>query len=458
MMKIICPLFFFFSLCAFAHDQNYVHEDFYRGLAGIKQEVDNINRDLLILENATLSKTEMSQRFTQLDQRIDFITLKLDEISRDKPTNITISELKQIEESLEILDMKDIQSRIQPHIDQQHRTITSEALLASRDFTNETIRYLATSAVAMSTLVVAIISVIIAWTNHLQTSRTKRVEEQAEDDLNTLKDSTHKELNELKHNTQSQIDLLTGKHEKEIQRLESLNLEKVQSAENALDTLMSETETQNGLIFKNLAVSIYLRRYVIEDGYERFFDKLESTTIDRNTTPRYNPSILREIIAIQEHAISRFEKVKDKLPDARMFFYEALRDLAFYETEMTRYGKLSQGATKRINENLIQFEQNLVFWLDKEHSKYNKTERIPRFIYRVICMVDSLLFIQTCLLKKQLYNKESAFAELYGKVDELLSKKYHITSSMIEDILSGQDCSDLWKKYNNFKIDRPRLF
>ena len=78
-----------------------------------------------------------------------------------------------------------------------------------------------------------------------------------------------------------------------------------------------------------------------------------------------------------------------------MLYYEALLDLAFYEAEMSRFGILNVDATQRI-ENLVAFEQNVLFWLNEERSEYKTPERLPRFIFRVICMVDSLVFIR-CL-------------------------------------------------------------
>ena len=208
--------------------------------------------------------------------------------------------------------------QLQPHLNQLHKSTKSETLLAS-------------------------------WMNHVQSSRTKAVKDEAESDLVALREATDRELIELQMNTQRQINSLTERHEndivrltqdhkEEVRRLEQLNLDKVQYAETAFENLMGETETQNGLIFKNLAVSIYLRRFLVEDGYDRFFNDLTLISIDETATVRCDPSILREVISIQEHAISRFEKVKNKLEDAKMLYYEALLDLAFYEAEMSRFG------------------------------------------------------------------------------------------------------------------------
>lgn len=85
------------------------------------------------------------------------------------------------------------------------------------------------------------------------------------------------------------------------------------------------------------------------------------------------------MISIQEHAISRFEKVKNKLEDAKMLYYEALLDLAFYEAEMSRFGILNVDATQRINENLVAFEQNLLFWLNEANTKHQSGYRVSFF-------------------------------------------------------------------------------
>ena len=55
MLKWILVLTLLISTFCFADTEDYVHADFYRGLAGLKQQVEEINRDLLLLENATLS-------------------------------------------------------------------------------------------------------------------------------------------------------------------------------------------------------------------------------------------------------------------------------------------------------------------------------------------------------------------------------------------------------------------
>ena len=187
---------------------------------------------------------------------------------------MSAQELEQVKQSLQVLNMQDIRMQLQPHLNQLHKSTKSETLLASRDFTNETSRNLATMALALISLLVAMISAAIAWMNHVQSSRTKAVKDEAESDLVALREATDRELIELQMNTQRQINSLTERHEndivrltqdhkEEVRRLEQLNLDKVQHAETAFENLMGETETQNGLIFKNLAVSIYLRRFLV---------------------------------------------------------------------------------------------------------------------------------------------------------------------------------------------------
>ncbi len=365
--------------------------------------------------------------------------------------------------------MQDIRMQLQPHLNQLHKSTKSETLLASRDFTNETSRNLATMALALISLLVAMISAAIAWMNHVQSSRTKAVKDEAESDLVALREATDRELIELQMNTQRQINSLTERHEndivrltqdhkEEVRRLEQLNLDKVQHAETAFENLMGETETQNGLIFKNLAVSIYLRRFLVEDGYDRFFNDLTLISIDETATVRCDPSILREVISIQEHAISRFEKVKNKLEDAKMLYYEALLDLAFYEAEMSRFGILNVDATQRINENLVAFEQNVLFWLNEERSEYKTPERLPRFIFRVICMVDSLVFIRGCLKLHEISEEKPAKDEMLSQVSALLVENDMATVRQITDVIDSNEYSSLWSKYTNFKEERPKLF
>jgi len=326
MKRWIC-LFLVMS-SSLAHPNDREHGDFYRGLTGLKAQIDDANK-------------------------------KISEASDAELRELSAQELEQVKRSLQVLNMQDIRMQLQPHLNQLHKSTKSETLLAS-------------------------------WMNHVQSSRTKAVKDEAESDLVALREATDRELIELQMNTQRQINSLTERHEndivrltqdhkEEVRRLEQLNLDKVQYAETAFENLMGETETQNGLIFKNLAVSIYLRRFLVEDGYDRFFNDLTLTSIDETATVRCDPSILREVISIQEHAILRFEKVKNKLEDAKMLYYEALLDLAFYEAEMSRFGILNVDATQRINENLVAFEQNLLFWLNEANTKHQSGYRVSFF-------------------------------------------------------------------------------
>ena len=113
--------------------------------------------------------------------------------------------------------MQDIRMQLQPHLNQLHKSTKSETLLASRDFTNETSS--STMALALISLLVAMISAAIAWMNHVQSSRTKAVKDEAESDLVALREATDRELIELQMNTQRQINSLTERHENDIVRL-----------------------------------------------------------------------------------------------------------------------------------------------------------------------------------------------------------------------------------------------
>ena len=68
MLKWILLFTLLLSNSCFALTDDYVHADFYRGLAGLKQHVDEINRDLLLLENATLSSAEVNRRLARIEQ------------------------------------------------------------------------------------------------------------------------------------------------------------------------------------------------------------------------------------------------------------------------------------------------------------------------------------------------------------------------------------------------------
>ncbi|MCH2057963.1 hypothetical protein ACFOEW_16875 [Alteromonas oceani] len=70
------------TIC-FADTDDYVHADFYRGLVGLKKQVDEINRDLRLLENATLSNAEVNRRLARIEQDIDAVKTLYNEATRN---------------------------------------------------------------------------------------------------------------------------------------------------------------------------------------------------------------------------------------------------------------------------------------------------------------------------------------------------------------------------------------
>ena len=181
------------TIC-FADTDDYVHADFYRGLVGLKKQVDEINRDLLLLENATLSNAEVNRRLARIEQDIDAVKTLYNEAIKMQPSTLSASELEQIKSSLDILDMQEIRLRLQSELTQQHQSVKSETLLASRDFTNEATRNLATTVLTLTAILVAVISAVIAWMNHIQSTRTQAVKNKAEQDLEALKEATDQDL------------------------------------------------------------------------------------------------------------------------------------------------------------------------------------------------------------------------------------------------------------------------
>ena len=193
-LKWILVLTLLISTFCFADTEDYVHADFYRGLAGLKQQVEEINRDLLLLENATLSSAEFNRRLARIEQDVDTVKTLYNQASTMQPTTFSASELEQIKSSLDILDMQEIRLRLQPELTQQHQSVKSETLLASRDFTNEATRNLATTVLTLTAILVAVISAVIAWMNHIQSTRTQAVKNKAEQDLEALKEATDQDL------------------------------------------------------------------------------------------------------------------------------------------------------------------------------------------------------------------------------------------------------------------------
>ena len=216
MLKWTLVFTLLFSNACFADTDDHVHADFYRGLAGLKQQVDEINRDLLLFENATPSSAEVNRRLARIEQEIDAVKVVYNKASTMQPSTLRASELEQIKRSLDILDMQEIRLRLQSDITQQHQSVKSETLLASREFTNEATRNLATSALTLTAILVAVISAVIAWMNHVQSTRTQAVKDKAEEDLETLKDATDRDLVELRAVTQRQISALTARHQRDI--------------------------------------------------------------------------------------------------------------------------------------------------------------------------------------------------------------------------------------------------
>ena len=123
------------TIC-FADTDDYVHADFYRGLVGLKKQVDEINRDLRLLENATLSNAEVNRRLARIEQDID----------------------------------------------------------AVKTLYNEATRNLANTVLTLTAILVAVISAVIAWMNHIQSTRTQAVKNKAEQDLEALKEATDQDL------------------------------------------------------------------------------------------------------------------------------------------------------------------------------------------------------------------------------------------------------------------------
>jgi hypothetical protein len=145
------------------------------------------------LENATLSSAEFNRRLARIEQDVDTVKTLYNQASTMQPTTFSASELEQIKSSLDILDMQEIRLRLQSELTQQHQSVKSETLLASRDFTSEATRNLAT-VLTLTAILVAVISAVIAWMNHIQSTRTQAVKNKAEQDLEALKEATDQDL------------------------------------------------------------------------------------------------------------------------------------------------------------------------------------------------------------------------------------------------------------------------
>ena len=103
MKRWIC-LFLVMS-SSLAHPNDREHGDFYRGLTGLKAQIDEINRDLILLENATLSSSEVNRRLARIEQQIDDAYKKISEASDAELRELSAQELEQVKRSLQVLNM-----------------------------------------------------------------------------------------------------------------------------------------------------------------------------------------------------------------------------------------------------------------------------------------------------------------------------------------------------------------
>jgi len=440
-MKHSIFLLAFIAMFSIAEENQRI---FFQGLAGIKYQIDEINGKVRVLQNSSPSHQEISHRLHEIDEDIDEVrSLYNNILTSDVIGKLPKREIDEIEKKLASLTIEKIKSSLTPDWKRDDEIIKNESILLSRDYTDKELDIFVGTLIAILTLILGGLSFIFGYINVLQNKRTKEIEEQTNSHISDVV-KTHK----------SDIQRLTDVHHKKISELEKLNLEKIEGARNAFDMLIADADMQNGLIYKNLAVSLYDKRYLVEDNIEDIY--IESNHL-ATKLPKMDVSVLHEIISIQTLALGRFSKVKGKLREAEMLYYESNLDLAFYEIEMTRHGYLKAKAKTTIRDKLKIFIDNIERWIEIEKSKQEEAKHFEKLFFRLVAAQDSVLFIETCLNDTTPESGDNAKQILLDRSNQILLKMGLEYREQIEAALNKLSYDFWWKKYDAIKDEHPYI-
>jgi hypothetical protein len=413
---------------------------FFDGLTGVNYQIDQINQKVRVLQNSSPSHREIEHRLHEIDDDIKNVKELYFEIIKNKSFYESDSkDIEKIKKDLEALTIPKIQDNLQKFWQKDDEITLSKSLLQSRDYTDKELDFMVTTGLA---LIGAILGVFTFVTSK-QSNKTDELKKETEEDI----------LDVVKEHKIS-LEKITDIHRKEISKLEKINLDTFEGAKTAFTNLVAESDMQNGLVYKNLAVSLYRNRYAIEENDDNLY--FENQKIVKSQR-KYELSVLHEIISIQIHALGRFNKVKSKNKEAEILFYESNLDLAFYEANLTKHGFLKEKAKKTILERLDIFLSNVERWVNIEKEHLEETKRLKRLTYRVVSSQESVIFILICMGEKVVNNSKEAIDFIKVESKRILEAQSAYNEELLDNLLSELNYDDWWMVYDNIKKYHPYI-
>lgn len=208
----------------------------------------------------------------------------------------------------------------------------------------------------------------------------------------------------------------TDKWEAEVQQLNSHCSETIIKYKDALIKERAEESFKNGVVYKNLAVSIYSNRF-LGGNYSEFIDekKIVSTNDKRD--------ILCEVIAIQCSAIAQFTKTLDDHSESKALYAESCLDLAYYycEFKLHRY-TLNEATIYKIKRNYSEYGKYQANWLENEKTRYiNNVTESDEFSDRMLQFNCSDIIVSLILKRYQIENEDEFLNKLQSDTLEMMS-------------------------------------
>lgn len=435
-MKFLIFVLALLSTCTYATND----KTFFDGLTGIKYQIDQINQKVRVLQNSSPSHREIERRLHVIDNDINSVKELYFELIKNKSFYKDGSkDVEKIKNDLEALTIPKIEERLQKYWQKDDEITLSKSLLQSRDYTDKELNFMITTGLA----VIGVILAVFTFATSRQSNKTDKLKKETEEDI----------LEVVKEHKRS-IDKITDIHRKEISKLEKINLDTFEGAKTAFTNLVAESDMQNGLVYKNLAVSLYENRYSIEEIDENIYFVEHN---DVNYQGKYELSVLHEIISIQIHALGRFDKVKSKNKEAEILFYESNLDLAFYEANLTKHGFLKEDAKKAILEKLDVFLSNVGRWVNVEKEHLEEERRLKRLTYRVVASQESVLFIRICMGELKINNSKEAIDRIKLESKNILEEHAEYNGNLLKEVLASLNYNIWWKVYDGIKEYHPYI-
>lgn len=434
-----------FNLTA-SESMNGELDEIFVGMAGLQKKVDHINYDLLRLEKSALISSEKGFKVRELKRELKEVKSLHSELLKlinDQPK--VTDELKVIKKQLENINLGKIQNLIEKKSESlktawqiDDKLSSSETLHQAKQYSQNEDEKQTSRAFDIMTIFLTIFGAFIAW--------------------NTFKDSKFKKS--IKLDSEENTKTLTEKYNEKIIQLELKNSEVIKEFKSKYDTFIDSSRFENGRIYKNLAATIYVSRFLGEKGLEDYVAKDDSGKPKIRIRGNVNnqllvESVLIEVIDIQQCALAQFKPLIDKLPKARWLYYEALLDLAYYESDITRFGPLSDKAKKDIRNSYNEFMNNIDLWLDSEYEHFQAHNDSSWFIQRIINVAESRLFIPLCL-EDTSFSSTSEIKEQIKTYSLTLFdkfKEFELEEKVIDKVFD--DLDEQWNtNYDKFYINR----